>query len=53
MQTEHSSAAARPRPSDSLSPNAETIEAMQAADRDELIVVGDVRSLMAELNADD
>lgn len=44
--------AERRLPFDPLVPNAETIEAMQAADRDELVVVGDVKDLMAELNAD-
>ena len=45
-------AAERRLPFDPLVPNAETIEAMQAADRDELVVVGDVKDLMADLNAD-
>ena len=34
-------------------PNDETIEAMKAARRGELVVVGDVDGLMADLNADD
>ncbi len=39
-------------PFDPLVLNAETIEAMQAADRDELTTVGGVKDLMAELNAE-
>ena len=34
-------------------PNEETIAAMQAARRGELVTVGDVDGLMAHLNADD
>lgn len=45
-------AAERRLPFDPLVPNAETIEAMQAADRGEVASVGDVKDLMAELNAD-
>ena len=36
-----------------LVPNEETIAAMQAAERGELVTVGDVDGLMAHLNADD
>ena len=34
-------------------PNAETVAAMKAAQRCDLVTVGDVDDLMAELNADD
>ena len=40
-------------PFDPLVPNEETVAAMQAAERGELVTVGDVDGLMAELNADD
>ena len=40
-------------PFEPLAPNDETIEAMKAARRGELVVVGDVDGLMADLNADD
>ena len=40
-------------PFEPLAPNDETIEAMRAARRGELVVVGDVDGLMADLNADD
>ena len=36
-----------------LGPNAETIAAMEAARRGELVTVGDVDGLMADLDADD
>ena len=38
---------------DPLVPNEETVAAMQAAERGELITVGDIDGLMADLNADD
>ena len=40
-------------PFEPLAPNDETIEAMKAARRGELVAVGDVDGLMADLNADD
>ena len=40
-------------PFDPLVPNEETVAAMQAAERGELVTVGDVDGLMADLNADD
>ena len=40
-------------PFDPLIPNEETIAAMEAAERGELVTVGDVDGLMADLNADD
>ena len=40
-------------PFDPMVPNEETVAAMQAAEREELVTVGDVDGLMAELNADD
>ena len=40
-------------PFDLLVPNEETIAAMEATRRGELVTVGDVDGLMAELNADD
>jgi len=40
-------------PFDPLVPNAETIEAMKAARRGELVTVGSVGDLMADLHADD
>jgi DNA-damage-inducible protein J len=36
-----------------LVPNPETIDAMKAARRDELVTVGDKSELLASLNADD
>ncbi|MBN9566370.1 MAG: type II toxin-antitoxin system RelB/DinJ family antitoxin [Alphaproteobacteria bacterium] len=36
-----------------LVPNPETIDAMKAARRDELVTVGDKSKLLASLNADD
>jgi len=46
-------AAEKRLPFEPLVPNAETIAAMEAARRGELVTVGDVDGLMAELNADD
>ena len=40
-------------PFEPLIPNQETIEAMKAARRGELVTVGAVKDLLAELNADD
>jgi DNA-damage-inducible protein J len=40
-------------PFDPLVPNAETIEAMRAARRGDLVTVGSVEDLMADLHADD
>ncbi len=40
-------------PFEPLVPNAETIEAMKAARRGDVIAVGGVEDLMADLNADD
>jgi DNA-damage-inducible protein J len=40
-------------PFDPLVPNAETIKAMKAARHGELVTVGQVEDLLAELNADD
>jgi DNA-damage-inducible protein J len=40
-------------PFEPLVPNEETIEAMKAARRGELIEVGSIENLFAELNADD
>ena len=40
-------------PFEPLAPNSETVEAMKAARRGELVAVGDVDGLMADLNADD
>lgn len=40
-------------PFDPLVPNAETIEAMKAARREEVVTVGPVEDLLASLNADD
>jgi DNA-damage-inducible protein J len=40
-------------PFEPLVPNAETIEAMRAARRGDVITVGSVEDLMADLNADD
>ena len=39
-------------PFDPLVPSEETVEAMQAARRGELVTVGDVEGLLADLNAD-
>ncbi len=40
-------------PFEPLVPNAETIEAMRAARRGDLVTVGGVDDLLADLNADD
>ena len=40
-------------PFEPLVPNADTIEAMKAARRGELVTVGPAEALLAELNADD
>lgn len=40
-------------PFDPLVPNAKTIEAMKAARRGDLVTVGSVEDLMADLHADD
>ena len=40
-------------PFDPLVPNAETIEAMKAARRGDLVTVGDIDDLMADLHEDD
>ena len=40
-------------PFEPLVPNAETIEAMEAARRGDIVEVGDIKGLMADLNADD
>ena len=46
-------AAEKRLPFEPLVPNDETIEAMKAARRGDLIAVGGVAELMADLNADD
>ncbi len=46
-------AAEKRLPFDPLVPNEETIEAMKAARRGDLVEVGGVDGLMADLNADD
>lgn len=43
----------RALPFDPLVPNERTIEAMKAARRGELVTVGGVNELLADLNADD
>jgi len=45
--------AERALPFDPLTPNAETVEAMKAARRGELVKVGGVKDLLADLHADD
>jgi DNA-damage-inducible protein J len=45
--------AERALPFDPLAPNAETVEAMKAARRGEVVEVGSVEELMADLHADD
>jgi DNA-damage-inducible protein J len=45
--------AGRALPFDPLVPNEETIEAMKAARNGELVEVGDVDQLLADLHADD
>jgi len=46
-------AADKALPFEPLAPNAETIAAMKAAQRGELVTVGTVDRLLASLNADD
>ena len=46
-------AAEKRLPFEPLAPNAETLSAMEAARRGELVTVGDVNGLMADLHADD
>ena len=46
-------AAEKRLPFDPLIPNEETVEAMKAARRGELVAVGGVDGLMADLDADD
>ena len=46
-------AAEKRLPFDPLTPNEETIAAMRAARRGELVSVGDIDGLMADLNAED
>ena len=46
-------AAEKALPFEPLVPNAETIAAMEAARRGELVIVGGVDELMADLDADD
>jgi DNA-damage-inducible protein J len=45
--------AERALPSEPLMPNAETVEAMKAARRGELVTVGGTDDLLADLHADD
>jgi DNA-damage-inducible protein J len=45
--------AERALPFDPLIPNAETVEAMKAARRGDLVKVGSVENLLADLHADD
>ena len=45
--------AERALPFDRLSPNEETVEAMKAARRGELVKVGSIENLLADLHADD
>ena len=45
--------AERALPFDPLTPNAETIAAMKAARRGDVVQVGSVQDLMADLHADD
>ena len=45
--------AERALPFDLLTPNAETVEAMMAARRGELVKIGSVENLLADLHADD
>lgn len=40
-------------PFDPLIPNEETIAALEATERGELVDVGDIKGLMADLNAED
>ena len=46
-------AAEKRLPFEPLIPNEETIEAMKAARRGDVVTVGDLHNLMADLNADD
>ena len=46
-------AAEKRLPFEPLVPNEETIEAMKAARRGDVVTVGDLHNLMADLNADD
>ncbi len=46
-------AAEKRLPFDPLAPNAETVAAMEAARRGELVTVGDIDGLMTDLHADD
>jgi len=46
-------AAEKRLPFDPPAPNAETVEAMKAARRNELVAIGGVDALMTDLNADD
>jgi DNA-damage-inducible protein J len=45
--------AERALPFDPLTPNEETVEAMKAARRGELVKIGGVENLLADLHADD
>jgi DNA-damage-inducible protein J len=45
--------AERALPFDPLTPNAETVEAMKAARRGELVKVGGIKDLLADLHAED
>jgi DNA-damage-inducible protein J len=45
--------AERALPFDPLTPNAETVEAMRAARRGEVVKVGAIENLLAKLHADD
>jgi DNA-damage-inducible protein J len=45
--------AERALPFDALTPNAETVEAMKAARRGELVRIGGVENLLADLNKGD
>ena len=45
--------AERALPFEPLMPNAETVEAMKSARRGELVTVGSIDNLLADLNADD
>ena len=46
-------AADKALPFEPLVPNAETVEAMRAARRGEMVTIGSVDALFADLNADD
>ena len=45
-------AAEQTQPFEPLMPNAETVEAMQAARRGELVTVGSIDNLLADLHAE-